>query len=85
MWRHELRADDHDLGLRVVDDLRDLGRRQPPVDRHVDRAELGQAEGDLEPLEAVLVEERDPVVTLPRRLLATPAPPGSTAGRARRR
>ena len=40
--RHELRADDDDLGLRVVDDLRHLGRCQPPVDRHVDRAELGQ-------------------------------------------
>ena len=45
----------------VVDDLRHLGRGQPPVHGHADRAELGQAESDLEELGAVLVDERDPV------------------------
>ena len=61
MWRVEVGADDEDLGAGVVDDVRDLGRRQPPVHRDGDRVELGERERDFEVLGTVLVEERDPV------------------------
>ena len=42
--RHELLADDEHLGLRVVDDVGDLGRGQPPVDRREHGVQQGGAE-----------------------------------------
>ena len=59
--RDEVGSDDEHLGPGVVDDLRDLCRRQPPVDRDADRVELGQREQHLEVLRPVLVEERHSV------------------------
>ena len=60
--RHELGADDHDLGLSVVDDLRHLGRANRQFTETLTAPSLASAERDLEPLEAVLVDERDAVV-----------------------
>jgi len=59
--RHELLADDRNARPRVVDDVDDLRGRQSPVDGTQHRADLRSAEHDLEHLERVLVEHRDPV------------------------
>ena len=56
----EVGADDDRGGPAVADDVRHLRRRQPPVHRHADRAELGQAEHRDEELGAVAVDERHP-------------------------
>ena len=55
----ELLADDEDLRLRVIDDVRDLGRREAPVHRDVDGVHLRGTDEHVEVLGAVLVEERD--------------------------
>ena len=52
-------ADEQDLGLGIVDDVQDLGRREPPVDRDHDAIGLGHAEQQLEEEVAALVEMRD--------------------------
>lgn len=57
----ELLADHDRRGSAVFDDMTDLRCRQPPVDRHADRSELGQTEDDVEELEPVLLHERHPV------------------------
>jgi hypothetical protein len=54
---HEVGPDDDDPGLGVGDDLGHLRRRQAPVHRDVDGVELGEAERDVEELQAVLVDE----------------------------
>ncbi len=60
--RHEVGSDDEDLGLGVADDECDLRRGEAPVD--VDRHGVAErrAVHHLEVLDAVLVEERNPVL-----------------------
>ncbi len=60
--RHEVGADDEHLGLGVVDDVLDLGWGEPPVDVDAHRVEQRRAEEHLEVLDAVLVEERHPIL-----------------------
>src|SRR5205085_879986 len=55
-----IRADKQDFGLGVVDDIGDLGRREPPVDRHQHGIGLGRAKPDLKKTVMVFVEKRDP-------------------------
>jgi len=57
--REIFRADEQDLGLSVVHDMRHLGRRQSPVDRDHHRIGLGHAEHQLEEEITALVEMRD--------------------------
>ena len=64
--RHEVGPDDEHLGLRVVDDVLDLGRREAPVHVDADRVQQRGAVEDLEVLDAVLVEERDAVLAARR-------------------
>ena len=60
--RHEVGADDQHLGLGVVDDELHLGRGEPPVDVDTHGVQHRRTEGDVEVLDAVLVEERHPVL-----------------------
>ena len=55
-------VDDEDLGSRVVDHRRHLGRGQAPVDGDVDGAAERPSEEDLEVFEAVAVEKGHSVV-----------------------
>ena len=60
--RHEVGPDHEHLGLGVVHDVLDLGRREAPVDVDAHGVEQRRPEEHLEVLDAVLVEERDPVL-----------------------
>ncbi len=57
----ELGAHHDDPRLRVLDDVQHLRRREPPVHRHANGAQLGQATDDVEELGAVLLDVGDPV------------------------
>ena len=57
----ELRPDEQQARLGVVDDVGDLGRREPEVDDGVRRADLGAGEGQLDARGMVEVEHRDAV------------------------
>ncbi len=65
--REELGPRQQDPRGRVVEDLRDLRWRQPPVDRGEHRADLHRAEQELEELGHVLVEDGDPIAALDAR------------------
>ena len=58
----EVGADDQHLGLRIVDDVLDLGCSETPVDVDAHRIEQRRAEEHLEVFDAVLVEEGDPIL-----------------------
>jgi len=60
--REQLLADDEHGRLRVVDDERGLGRREPPVDRAKDSSELRRAEHGVHELGRVAVEVRDAIL-----------------------
>ena len=62
--REELGADDQHPGGRVVEDLRDLRWREPPVHGGEHGPELHRAEQELEELRHVLVEDRHSVAAL---------------------
>ena len=57
----ELRPDEQHLRFAVVDDVRELARREPPVDRRHHRARLRGAEQQLEIEIRVLAEMRDAI------------------------
>ena len=57
----ELGAHHDDARLRVLDDVQHLRRREPPVHRHANGAQLGEATHDVEELGAVLLDVGDPV------------------------
>ena len=59
--RLELRPSDDEFRFDVVDDLLDLVRREPPVDRRRHHAGLVEREKQLEIGRAVLVENADPI------------------------
>ena len=73
--RHEVRADDQHLGVGVVDDELHLRRGQAPVDVDADGVQHRRAERHVEVLDAVLVEEGDPVVRADARSRPAPARP----------
>ena len=54
-------ADEQHLGLAIVDDVGDLGRRQPPVDRGHHRAKLGRGDQHLEIQRVVLAQISDAI------------------------
>ena len=60
---HELRTDDEHLGLRVVGDVGDFRWRQTPVDVDAHGVDQRASVEHLEVLDAVLVEERHPILT----------------------
>ena len=79
----ETGSDKEQPRLAVVQDIGDLGRRQPPVDRHHHRAELGRADQDFEIEMAVLAHIGDPVAlphTLRRQRLRRPVAAGIERG-----
>ena len=55
----EIRADAQHLGAAVVEDVRDFGRCEPPVDAHRYRARFRRTEHELIEQVRVLVEEAD--------------------------
>ena len=57
----ELDVKSQDGRSRVGEDELQLGRRQPPVERHHDGSQLGQREEELNVLGAVLKQEGDAV------------------------
>ena len=57
----ELGSHDDDLGLRILDDVQHLRRREPPVHRHANGTQLGESADDLEELCAVLLDEGDAI------------------------
>ena len=59
--------------LGVGDQAVQLGRRHPPVQRHQDRAQFGAAEQELEKLDPVAGEDRDPVAARRRPRAASSA------------
>ena len=80
---HEVGTDDEHLGLAVVDDVRDLGRGEPPVDVDAHGVAERGAEDHLEVLDAVLVEERDAVLRPDAGGREARRPPDRPARRAR--
>ena len=76
-------ADEENLVLTIIQDIGDLGRGQPPVDRHHDRTELGRADQYFEIEMAVLAHIGDPVAlldTLGRQRLRRPVAAGIQRG-----
>ncbi len=65
--RRELRADEEDARLRVVDDVRDLRRREPEVDHRVGGAHQCAGQRQLDAGRMVEVEHRDAVAGLQAR------------------
>ena len=70
----------HDAGLRlaVVDDVGDLAADEAEVDRHHHQPGLGRRRIDLEPLDRVVGEDRDPIAALesePQQPVGEPAGP----------
>src|SRR5258706_543530 len=67
LFKHPV--DHHDLCPAVVHDVLDLGRREPPVDRHAHGADLVRAEHERDALRGVLGEACDPVARAEAELL----------------
>ena len=59
--RQKIRNDQHRRRGSVSNDTRDLARRQPPVQGHHDRADLGAGEKQFERLGRRAIEDRHPV------------------------
>ena len=57
----ELGSHDDDPGLRILDDVQHLRWREPPIHRHANGTQLGEAADDFEEFGAVLLDEGDPI------------------------
>jgi hypothetical protein len=62
--RRETFAHEHHAGLRIVEDIGNLGRGEAPVDRGHHRADPRRADESLEIERVVLAEERDAITRL---------------------
>ena len=72
--RQQMVGEQH-RGVRIVENIDDLGHRQPEIDRHDDRTELQYGEVGLDQLEPVEHQHGDPVATFDSEGLQSPGQP----------